>query len=247
MESLILDYIDGDLDGELKSFVETQIEKNELYRKFYQEQKKLAQLLDADTDEEPPSSIRDGFHKDMEQYLEEPKVVPLYPTWMKIAAAISLLVVGFLTGRTFLTDNSNQISALQNEMAMTREVVNRALDHDVPTSERLESIRVSYEVDAVDKEILETLIHTMDNDDNVNVRLAAIKGLSRFTKEPIVRDALVKSLTLQEDPVLQVFLINIIVEMEETKAIENLKEITEDESIEQTVRDEAQLGIFELS
>ena len=250
MESLILDYIDGNLDGELKQFVETQIDKNPDYSRFYHENRDLIALLDSDTDEEPPSRIADNFHQVLEEQIVETKVVPMSsstPAWMKIAAAVSLLVVGFLSGKVLFSPDQDEMQALKDEMSMTRQLVSKALDESAPASERLQSVRVSYQVESADSEILATLINTMNNDENVNVRLAAIKGLSRFTEEASVRTALVNTLEVQTDPIIQVFLINVLVEIQEKSALEGLKKLTEDEGVNETVRDEAQLGIFELS
>ena len=55
--------------------------------------------------------------------------------------------------------------------------------------------------------------------------MAAAYALSKFADRRAVSDSLVKSLSLQNDPILQVTLINILVERKEKSALRPIQEI----------------------
>jgi HEAT repeat protein len=95
--------------------------------------------------------------------------------------------------------------------------------------------------------LLKVLIQTLNEDPNVNVRMAALDGLRKFYQEPLVRKALIGSLAIQKDPVIQIYLIQILVEMKDKAAVQPLKQIIENEELIPAVKDEANMGILVLS
>ena len=86
----------------------------------------------------------------------------------------------------------------------------------------------------------------MNIDKSTNVRLAAMEALSHFSDEPNVRTALCKSLAVQTNPMIQLSLIKILVNMKEQQAVEYFEKIIEKENVAPEVKDEAQMGIFKM-
>jgi HEAT repeat protein len=93
------------------------------------------------------------------------------------------------------------------------------------SSDRIQAVRYVEEIDNPDPNMIEVLVKTLNNDKNVNVRMAAAYALSKFADRQAVCDSLVKSLSLQSDPILQVTLINILVEKKEKSALRPIQEI----------------------
>lgn len=259
MKELMIDYIDGKLTGELELFVEKYINKDEKNRKSFEELKETIDLLQYDKELTPDSDLKLNFLDTLESEIEqlendldtkEAKVIGLKITnYWQVAAAVSLLVVGLLGGY-WLTSNSQekeQLMALQREMEATKKMVMMALNDQNSASQRMLGVNASYELTNADDDIVEALIETMNTDDNVNVRLAAINALANFKNEPTIRNALITSLKKQEDPIVQITLINLMVEMKEKRAIEELKEIIEDSTNIESVKDEAHMAVFKLS
>ena len=91
------------------------------------------------------------------------------------------------------------------------------------------------------------LIQAMNEDQNTNVRIAALEALGKFHNQPHVRKALIASLRTQKDPLVQIALIRLMVEMKEKGITKNLKRISTDEETLPAVKDEAQAGILRLS
>ncbi len=97
-----------------------------------------------------------------------------------------------------------------------------------------------------DENVIDVLVKTLNNDKNVNVRLAAAYALSKFAYERSVSDSLVKSLTRQTDPILQVALINILAERKEKSALRPIQEIISNKSTLKEVRDVAENSLHVL-
>ena len=87
----------------------------------------------------------------------------------------------------------------------------------------------------------------MEEDPNTNVRLTALEALGKFYQQEHVRRALVTSLTTQKDPVVQIALIRLLVQMKEKQIVNDLEKITRDGQVMKAVKDEAYSGILKLS
>ncbi len=191
-------------------------------------EEKLFAKLDAKLKEEKP----------------EAKVVTMTTNqvWFyRIAAAVALILVGYFVGNGLKSGDSMK-DELLGEM--------RSIMFDQFSSEsasgRLQAVNNSLNFEEADDEILEALIQRMTNDKNINVRLKAVESLSRFGQDKKVKTALVDALGAIEEPAIQIALINVLVELKEKTAIENLEKITQEYGNLKEVRDEAHLGIFKL-
>lgn len=94
--------------------------------------------------------------------------------------------------------------------------------------------------------VINALIHTLNNDPNTNVRLAALDELTKFHKKMYVRKALVTSLKKQQDPVVQINLIDLLTQMGERNVLPGLEQMVNDKNTNKTVRDIAYSGILQL-
>jgi len=114
-------------------------------------------------------------------------------------------------------------------------------------SERLKGMSWSSQVSRPDPEFLSTLMHTLNHDANVDVRLAAVDALSRFAAHPAVKEGLVKSLPKQDSPLVQISLIDLLVQLHERQSINVLRQLINDAGQNEQVRQRAQWGLQKLS
>jgi len=114
------------------------------------------------------------------------------------------------------------------------------------SSNRIQAVNYADGLENPDAPVIEVLIETLNNDKNVNVRMAAAYALAKFADQKSVIDSLVVSLSKQVDPILQVTLINILVERKERNAIQQLERIIKDESTLKEVRGVAENGVRQL-
>lgn len=87
----------------------------------------------------------------------------------------------------------------------------------------------------------------MMSDPNTNVRLAALDALGQFAHEPSIRKMLVRSLSSQDDPMVQIALIQLLVGLKEKAVITDLEKIIKSDDAMDAVKDEAYTGILKLS
>lgn len=172
---------------------------------------------------------------------------------LRIAAGLILLLVGFSAGLLVNrqpTVSNQQVAALQQEIQQMKSALVYGSDKPLTASERISAVKLSNRVPenkaALDSEITEILIYTMNNDQNVNVREAAAEALFRFRSEERIRMALVNSLSKQRDPLMQMTLINMLVELKEKSAINEMQKLLMDSDTREVVKSRLEVGIAEL-
>ena len=255
MKELLIDYVDGNLTGELKEFVEKQLAKNEAAQEDYLRLKELSHLMHTSGQLQPDSTLRDDFLLALEEELEDikkgngkAKIIDWSLSW-KVAAAVTLLIISVFAGRWVWQRNAEhgELVALQKEMEATKSLVIASLQDKASASRRLKGVNAAYQVNDLDAEMIRVLIKTMNADENVNVRLAAVQALARFADRQGVTEALIRALEQQKEPLVQIALINLMVELGEQRATKKLQQIIEDEQTLEAVKDEAYMAVFKLS
>ena len=246
LETLLIDYIDGKLNDAERHDVEQQLVKDADAFKMYEQLKEVMQAMQKSAKIEPSLRLRRGFEqmlREEETQLKSGKVVFFQPAFYRVAAAIAFILLG--GSITLLLVNQNRQA---KELAATKEALINMLDNQNSASQRVLGATVAYnDIEKADDEIVNALVNAMNEDPNTNVRLAALEALSKFHGQPHVRKALIASLATQKDPVVQIALIRLMVDMKEKDVTKELERISTDEEALQAVKDEAQAGILRLS
>ena len=97
-----------------------------------------------------------------------------------------------------------------------------------------------------DREVLTALLDTLTHDPNVNVRLATVDALRQFGDQPVVRRGVVEAMTRQDSPMVQIALIDLAVDLHQKESLGTLRQLSQDQNVNETVRERAQKGISEL-
>lgn len=264
MEDLMIDYVEGNLEGELRNHVERTIEKSAEWKLEFERLSKVLNLMGETAELKPDASLRMDFDAMLAEEMESEqgaKQVQMQPNmqstvepsknqwFMRIAASVALVALGGVIGVLVMKNQQNQeeLAALKTEMEMTRNIVMASLQNQSSASNRLSGVNTAMALEVSDKEIVTALVNTMNTDDNTNVRLAAVSALARFSDEVEVRKELLKALETQKDPLVLINLINLMVQLKEEKAIAPLKVLMENSEVLDAVKDEAQMGVFKLS
>ncbi|UHG89282.1 HEAT repeat domain-containing protein [Spirosoma oryzicola] len=174
---------------------------------------------------------------------------------MRIAAGVTLLLVGFASGRLYdrrLWDRAGTEAAYgeSSDEAPARDIKKVLAFGQTPStsaSERIQAVNQSYELAQVDRDITQLLINTLNFDANVNVRLAACQALIRFENEPGVREALIQSLKIQNDPNVQLTLIDALVAIKEKRAVNEMQRLAQNQHVLDIVRTKAAESINRLN
>ncbi len=214
----------------------------------------LWQSLDLLPLEEPSGQVRDRFYEMLGAYRQglasaEPrKAVP----WWQLAAAVALLAVGLGIGyvvrgnEAFSGQAPAEVSQLREEVANMRQLVALSLMQQQSASDRLRGVTWAYQAEPSDREILEALVTAANHDTNVNVRLAAVDALRRFSASPETRRAVVDALPSQNTPLVQVALIDLLVDFKERSAEGVLKTLAENRDANDGVRQQARWALEKL-
>ncbi len=251
MQSLMIDHIDGKITGELARYVEIHIEKHPEAKLEYEELKKVMHLISTSEDFEVPESGKELFMQEAKRELKRTRRISVNKifriesnTFWKMAAVIAFLITAYL-GQSWLSKQT-ELESLQSELRETKELVLISLMKQGSASERLKGIFASQELTKADEDIIDALVFTMNNDSNINVRIAAVDALVRFSDDEKARAALIASLNTQAFPAVQLRLIDALVNIGDKGALTPMKEISDNDEVIKSVRDEAQMGVFKL-
>ena len=261
-DSLLIDFLDGQLNSSDKEAVQQHLQTCEACRQALEEYRKLFSTIDKNKFEKPSPALREKFDIMLQSELnidstsriirdeESKKVVPMkkQSLWLRIAASIILIAgsiwVGTKLSSPDLTpDNSAQIADLRNEVNEMKQQLMLNLLNEESASERIKAVSYAEEMNNPDTKIIAALIGTLNEDKNVNVRLAALYSVAKFSDNPAVMDSLIASLKKQTEPIIQIALINFLTEKKETKAKEPIREILQNKKTLKPVKDIAQKGL----
>lgn len=259
LEGLIIDYIDDRLNAVDKHVVERELIRNEDARKLYEELREVMTAMDESLPLEPSEALKKNFERNLQRELttsSRGKTVIFTPAFYRVAAAVALVVVsgsvGFWISRNNeqqrkLADIEMEVEATRKQLAETKELMMGMLDNTQSASQRIKGVNVAMEMQSADTEIVRALFNTLYTDPNTNVRLAALDALSKFHDDPAVKAGLIQSLSKQTDPMVQIRLIQLMVEMKEKTVVRDLQKLVDDAATMKAVKDEAYSGILKLS
>lgn len=163
--------------------------------------------------------------------------------------AVVLLLAGFFGGRYIDRDtkHTTELAAVQQELVNMQGLVVVSMLKQQSPSERLQGVSFSMDQKQPDGKVLEALLHTLRYDNSVDVRLAALDALSRYSSQPDIRQGLKDSLQPQQSPMVQVALIDTLVDLHDASIVPQLKQFQADPKTDPTVRKRADWGIQQLS
>lgn len=175
-------------------------------------------------------------------------------TWTLRAAAAIILVLTGLTAGLLMNQQQDatdeQLAALQEEISQMKSALMYGSVQQASASERISAVyttsRLQESNPQLDEEITDILIYTMNNDQNVNVRLAAAEALFKFRNEPRIGKALTNSLSQQNDPLMQITLIDMLVEMKQKSAINEMQKMLLRAETQDVVKERLENSIAEL-
>jgi hypothetical protein len=257
LESLLIDYIDNKLNSVDRHVVEQELVRNAESYKLYEELKEVMHVMDRSARFEPSHKLKAGFEDLLKEELtsqRSAKTVFFQPAIYRAAAAVALLIIGGTIGFHINEQNNRRLAEIEEKLnaqeAILKATTNRMmamLNNGESASQRMQGAKVALEINKADAEIVNALVKAMHEDPSSNVRLAALEALSKFSGDARVKRELIRSLSLQKDPLVQISLIQLLVRMQEKGVVDDLQKIVDDEGTIQAVKDEAYSGILRLS
>jgi hypothetical protein len=252
LESFIIDYIDNKLNAVDRHTIEQELVNSPEAYKLYEELKEVIHVMDRASSIEPSEKLKGGFEEMLDQEVrssKKEKIIFFQPAFYRVAAAVALLILGGGIGFWISKQNDQQkrLAEIEKQLEANKQIMMSMIVNQQSASQRIQGMNVAMKIEKADNEIVNALVKAMNEDANSNVRLAALEALSKFSSDPAVRKILIESLSTQKDPVVQITLIQLMVEMNEKSIMKDLQKIVDDSETMQAVKDEAYSGILKLS
>lgn len=167
----------------------------------------------------------------------------------KLALASVTLIIGLIGGMYLRNpvQKDLQIQQLGDEVRELKELTMLSmLERESPT-ERLKAVSLTQDMDQVSKSVTNALLETLNNDENLNVRLAALDALRPYSQQSDVREALIRSIARQDSPLVQVALAELMAALQAKSSVKELQKIMRNERMPNEVKKKIQESIEVLS
>ncbi len=168
---------------------------------------------------------------------------PSRPVW-QVASAAALILIGVAAGH--FTVRNTEVTQLKGEVESMRQLVTLSLLQQQSPSARLRGINYSYQVERPDAQVENALLYTVNHDSNVNVRLSAVDALQKYARIPEVGQALIDAIPVQDSPLVQIGLIDMLVQLNDGAVAPTLQKLTSDQAANESVRQRAAWGLRKL-
>jgi hypothetical protein len=211
-------------------------------------------------DEAPSENLRKNFYEMLESHTKAPSAAQNPSTRKSISIfsgfagrffsprplaqpvlLTAFLIFGFSLGVLLPTilGSRSEVKQLRSDVQSMRQLVVLSMLERPSASERLEGVSWSNTMASLDRRTFNLLLHTLNEDPNVNVRLSSLDSLARFKTDPRVRRALIRSLPSQSSPMVQISLIDQIGPWRSASDISALRQLLDDPDLHPAVRQTA--------
>lgn len=148
-------------------------------------------------------------------------------SWLapRLALGSLILLAGFVGGYMFQRQYNPDVSELITEVQQLKEMTMLSLLEKESATDRIRAVNLTSEMDQVSQKVTTALFETLNNDPSVNVRLAALEALTPYAKQGIVREGLIRSISKQDSPLVQVALAELMAAVQEKRSVNELQKI----------------------
>ncbi len=249
-EELISKYNEGVADPTEVLQIEQLIESGEIQLHQLHELRLLDEQILKLNDAQPSLRLDDKFYASLR---EEKKWVAKetfsfsLPDWNilipRLAFSLVLMIVAFTGGYLLRPSSSGEVRELTQEVSDLKEMMMLSLLERESATDRLKAVSLSTEMDQVSQKVTIALFKTLNEDENANVRLAALEALTAYSKDSEVRKELIKSISIQDSPLVQVALAELMVAIQEKKSVKELQKLLQDEKTPKEVKNKIKNSI----
>jgi hypothetical protein len=157
------------------------------------------------------------------------------------ALAASCLLVGLLAGHAVTLDRERggEVARLREEVTTTRQLVALSLMRQPLATDRLKGVDWTTQVARPEPQLVNALLETVNYDDTVDVRLAAVDALHRISRQSRIEPALLSALDRQDSPLVQIALMDALADHRTPAVREAIRRLENNPSVNPAVRSHA--------
>jgi hypothetical protein len=172
---------------------------------------------------------------------------PAKAAW-QTALALVLLAAGGFGGHYLARPRTvaPEIAQLQSQVESLRQTVALSMLQDDSSSSRIRGVNYASQMKRPDRQIEQALLSALNHDANVNVRLRAVDALESLAANSDIQRALVDALPLQDSPLVEIALIDVLTEVNDRAALPALRQLAADPKTNDAVRQRASAGVKKL-
>lgn len=271
IQLFLIDYLDNELDDGTREQIEAHLATCDKCSKEVKELQMIQDDISNTVMEGPTGKLRRSFNAMLQAEANAPEewdnvkemkpkkalvIEWASPLW-KATAAVIILLAGVGIGTQIKTGsagaNPNELAEMRKEMRTMNATLQdtkaalmvNMLDDESP-SQRIEAVNYAEGIPASNQRVVSALVNTLNTDKNVNVRLAALYSLAKFTDDKVVIDSLVGSLSRQTEPIIQIVLINMLAAKKVTNAKKPIQDIINNGKTLPDVKEIAQKGLKQI-
>ncbi len=251
MEEMIIAYLSGELTGDESREVERRIAESKDWAQAAEAYARVLNAVQAPVAKVPSGQLRAGFDRFLAEQaagrVSKERHLFSFRYW-RAAAAVALVIIGAGFG-TLWRNNLHQkaeIAELRGEMEQTQKMLVLTMLEQSSASERIRALNIGLSPSQVDRQVLDAFIETLNSDKSINVRIKAAEALSIFHQEPYAVEALIRALNRQNDPAVQITIIDLLVEMKAKNASDAFRQLARRDNILDIVREKAKVGMKAL-
>lgn len=231
VEELVSKYNEGLVTQAELHLLEQLIESGEASLTQLTNLSQLEQVFEGVDEGSPSLRLDDQFYSMLAaEKRKQEKFSFQFPAWNvlfpRLAFAASFLIIGFIVAYLFIGRTATpEVQQLTQEVSDLKEMMMLSLLEKESATDRLRAVSLSGEMLQASTKVTDALIKTLNNDENVNVRLAALDALRVYVRDSTVRMALVKSIVQQESPLVQVALAELMAAIQEKKSLKEFEKM----------------------
>jgi len=251
IEEIVTKYNEGVADPAEILQIEQLIESGAIQLHQLQELTLLDEQLIKLNDPKPSINLDDKFYSSLKAEKKRAKSESFsfnFSDWNilapRLAFGLALIILGFLGGYLLQRPSfSGEVQQLTQEVSDLKEMMVFSLLEKESATDRLKAVSLSTEMNQVSKKVTAALFKTLNEDENANVRLAALEALTSYSKDSEVRKELIKSISIQDSPLVQVALAELMVAIQEKKSVKELQKLLQNEKTPKEVKNKIKNSI----
>ena len=233
------EYIDGRLDEAATEAIRSHLGSCARCNELFNELHSFLSFTDQFPEEVPPFGMKTEFMELIDNEMpQRAKRIFMMPGWLKVAAIVIAILATYSTGYYLGSEKGRgQNQQLEVALNQTKQQVLLTGLLDLTGPQKIgEVYKISQSGQSGDR-MVDALVYAMNSEKNINVRLAAINALSgMINKNHRVKNELIHSLSLQDNSLLQISLIQVLTESGVKEARDEIESLVQRGTTDERVK-----------
>ncbi|WP_051360003.1 HEAT repeat domain-containing protein [Adhaeribacter aquaticus] len=260
LEQLLADFMANTASEADKENLEKALEKEQVQATELADIKSFWLKMEQLPEPAPSASLRSNFYQMLAEEKHKQKATNRWQQlatnfFKNIGAEVSLgklayscivLSLGVALGFWFNREQRQEVeklATLTSEMQQMKKMMMLTLLKQPAATDRLKAVNLTSDFKKADNKVINALLQTLNQDPDVNVRLAAIEALYQHANDPVAREGLVLAITKQDSPLVQLALADVMVAMQEKESVQQLKKLLKKEDLNEAVKQKVEQSI----